>query len=588
MRMLILALLVLPLLTAPVHSATIVRQVSFDLALDGGFEWTPDGSYYYLGQVDVDPPLYAALNDVIELRVVFANDQLLRVEEAVTPEGIREETATWSVAGAPLFINSPVQVETGFGGVTGSLFVNPVAHGQISACQPICQVLESPDLTNTYFSFEQLTMRITANPGIVDGLTIAWFLIRGDCIEIDWQPGAHPPQVLPTGVVPVEYSNDLDEQAITTGGHGLLDPGQTLYTVPPDSLSPTDSRPTDGNDFVPGIERGDDPASQVDALAYGNEALLAELLANDARLVFSVHQDAGSNEVALLSENPAGVPEVFYSHEDFYAGDPVDGLEDVDAVELWGEPDSLDACYYSLQTDILSGTSIFREMEGITVSFLSFASVRDAVVSLGYLGEPDLIDVDAMMVKNGGLPTRFDAGDAVLFSIRRVVDSNFDGGEIIYWPAGGSPSFFSHGGHTWDTAFDVVAAVTSALGGVDPGPEAEDVDALEAAPLYSLTGITPSISPGQRVVLHHSVPNPFNPSTEIRFEVPIPAHVSLRIYDVTGRLVAVLVDGELPAGTHSAHWDGFDKNGVPAASGVYYARVEALGSTDAIKLILLK
>jgi len=556
--------------------------------VDGGFQTTVDGSFRYVGHADVIPPVYASLNDVVELRLVFANDQLLRVEDAVTPEGIREETVTWVVGSGVLFINQAVQVETVFGGVTGDLFINPVAHGQISACNTICQVLPSPDLTNSSFSFEQLTLRLTANPGTIDGLIEIWFYISGDFIEIGLQPGAHPPQVLPTGVVPVEYSNDLDEQAITTGGHGLLDPGQTLYTVPPDSLTPTDSRPRNGIDFVPGIERGDDPASQIDALAYGNEALFVELLANDARLIFSVYGDAASNEVALFSENPAGIPEVFFRHGDFYAGDPVDGLEDVDAVEMWGEPDSLDACYYSLQTDILSGTSIFREMEGIAVSFLSFASVRVAVVSLGYLGEPDLIDVDAIMVKNGGLPTRFDAGDAVLFSIRKVIDSNFDGGEVIYWPAGGSPSFFSHGGHTWDTAFDVVAAVTAALGGVDPGPEAEDVDALEAAPLGSLTGVAPPMRPGHRVVLHHSVPNPFNPSTELRFDVPIPTHVSLGIYDVRGRLVAVLVDRALPAGPHRVHWDGRGKDGMPAPSGVYYARVEALGRTDAIKLVLVK
>jgi hypothetical protein len=56
--------------------------------------------------------------------------------------------------------------------------------------------------------------------------------------------------------------------------------------------------------------------------------------------------------------------------------------------------------------------------------------------------------------------------------------------------------------------------------------------------------------------LHQNYPNPFNPSTLIRFEVSTKASVSLKIYDVLGRELTVLANGILPAGTHSAVWDG--------------------------------
>jgi hypothetical protein len=70
-----------------------------------------------------------------------------------------------------------------------------------------------------------------------------------------------------------------------------------------------------------------------------------------------------------------------------------------------------------------------------------------------------------------------------------------------------------------------------------------------------------------------AVPNPFNPSTELRFSLPRAGKVSLRLYDVSGRLVRVIHEGELPAGQHRRRWDGRDDAGRSVASGAYYARL---------------
>jgi hypothetical protein len=76
------------------------------------------------------------------------------------------------------------------------------------------------------------------------------------------------------------------------------------------------------------------------------------------------------------------------------------------------------------------------------------------------------------------------------------------------------------------------------------------------------------------VTLDPNAPNPFNPSTRIRFGLPRPSRVSLAIYDVRGRCVTeLLASGWRPAGYHSAIWDGRDRHGEPAASGVYYYRL---------------
>ncbi len=70
--------------------------------------------------------------------------------------------------------------------------------------------------------------------------------------------------------------------------------------------------------------------------------------------------------------------------------------------------------------------------------------------------------------------------------------------------------------------------------------------------------------------LHAAYPNPFNPSTTIRFELPVEKRISLEVYDVSGRLVRRLVQDQLLArGTHEVTWDGTNGAGVTVASGTY-------------------
>jgi flagellar hook assembly protein FlgD len=70
-----------------------------------------------------------------------------------------------------------------------------------------------------------------------------------------------------------------------------------------------------------------------------------------------------------------------------------------------------------------------------------------------------------------------------------------------------------------------------------------------------------------------NVPNPFNPSTELRFELDRPGIVELNIYDARGFLVRSLIAGHYAAGLHRVMWDGADRAGRPAASGVYQVRL---------------
>jgi len=83
-------------------------------------------------------------------------------------------------------------------------------------------------------------------------------------------------------------------------------------------------------------------------------------------------------------------------------------------------------------------------------------------------------------------------------------------------------------------------------------------------------------------------PNPFNPSTNIKFAVAESGRVTLNIYGLDGRRVARLVNDDLTAGQHQATWLGHDDRGRSMASGVYLARLVTPTSNHAIRLTLVK
>lgn len=81
-------------------------------------------------------------------------------------------------------------------------------------------------------------------------------------------------------------------------------------------------------------------------------------------------------------------------------------------------------------------------------------------------------------------------------------------------------------------------------------------------------------------------PNPFNPSTVIRYALPEESWVRLEVYDVLGRRVRELAEGKQPAGWHSVVWDGRDEFGREVASGVYLCMLQAGKFSDVVKLLL--
>lgn len=148
--------------------------------------------------------------------------------------------------------------------------------------------------------------------------------------------------------------------------------------------------------------------------------------------------------------------------------------------------------------------------------------------------------------------------------------------KLLYWTELGV------NGHGWIKRATLDGAnVTTLLGAVESDSVLypAGIAVLETGPA---TGVEETRLPTE-FVLMQNYPNPFNPTTTISYALPQPAHVTLAVYDMLGRQVAVLVDENASAGVHDVR---FDATGL--SSGVYVYRLHAGTFTQARGLVLAK
>jgi hypothetical protein len=98
-----------------------------------------------------------------------------------------------------------------------------------------------------------------------------------------------------------------------------------------------------------------------------------------------------------------------------------------------------------------------------------------------------------------------------------------------------------------------------------------------------LTGIQNQNQMAKEFSLSQNYPNPFNPKTKIAFTIPQRSHVSLKVYDIAGREVMALVDGEMGKGSYEA-----DVDASHLASGTYFYRLEAGNFSETKKMTVIK
>jgi hypothetical protein len=128
----------------------------------------------------------------------------------------------------------------------------------------------------------------------------------------------------------------------------------------------------------------------------------------------------------------------------------------------------------------------------------------------------------------------------------------------------------------------------SLAGGLPPNGQAPDGEVEDYEVHILQDTVTGARDVPSQFALHDAVPNPFNPQTTLSFSLPSACHVWLAIYDVRGHLVRALVDGDRAPGEHRIVWNGRDDLDRPAASGVYFYRIEAGEFRQTKRMVLIK
>jgi hypothetical protein len=114
------------------------------------------------------------------------------------------------------------------------------------------------------------------------------------------------------------------------------------------------------------------------------------------------------------------------------------------------------------------------------------------------------------------------------------------------------------------------------------------VDILTRSGRSNLFETGPVTTPGMSFALFQNEPNPFNPSTTIRYYLPEIASIRLEVYSASGTRIAVLADGIQQKGAHVVSWDGRDRNGAAVSSGVYFCSLRAGKGAISRKMVLIR
>ncbi|UCF06606.1 MAG: VCBS repeat-containing protein, partial [bacterium] len=164
--------------------------------------------------------------------------------------------------------------------------------------------------------------------------------------------------------------------------------------------------------------------------------------------------------------------------------------------------------------------------------------------------------------------------DLDYYSIYAGTESGFD------------PSPESLFGSTSDTTY----TMPDSLDGYYVFVTAIDFNGNESGPsneIQYVTGIEEDPIP-LAFALYQNMPNPFNPTTVIRFDLPRPVHVRLSIYNVKGELVTTVVDRHMEEGRKEVRWTARDDRGRAVSSGIYFYRLRAGDFVQTKKMVLLK
>jgi hypothetical protein len=167
--------------------------------------------------------------------------------------------------------------------------------------------------------------------------------------------------------------------------------------------------------------------------------------------------------------------------------------------------------------------------------------------------------------------------DVALYAVYKDTDPDFIPSATTFVTLVSAPDTTHNDGTTVEGMYYKVSAIDAdGYAGGYAGP-------VDAEP----TGIGDVASPAA-FRLHQNHPNPFNPTTRIRYEVGERGRVSLDVFDLRGGLVRRLVDEDKGPGAYVAEWDGRNTEGERVSTGVYFYRLAAGTFSETRKMVLLK
>jgi len=172
--------------------------------------------------------------------------------------------------------------------------------------------------------------------------------------------------------------------------------------------------------------------------------------------------------------------------------------------------------------------------------------------------------------------------------IAEFTDSAGQGGQYTFSAA--TLNIMANGSRaiSMPVAFSYIYTDPAAPGNLLPGRAQLLRDVLQ---YFNIVGDPQQVSPVPPVITFQTsnYPNPFNPSTTIKYSMPTAGHLKLSIYNVRGQLVKTLIDGNRPAGSdQTIIWDGTNNQGSATASGVYFYEARTGGEVKIRKMALLK
>jgi hypothetical protein len=114
------------------------------------------------------------------------------------------------------------------------------------------------------------------------------------------------------------------------------------------------------------------------------------------------------------------------------------------------------------------------------------------------------------------------------------------------------------------------------------------VDAAGESLALELQSQLPVPARASQLLLTAPMPNPFNPRTQVELVLPADGRAEVVVFDLAGRRVRTLMNGDIKAGRHPFVWDGLDQRGNAVASGIYLIRAEARGETATRRAVLVR